>query len=315
MTELFNLWEKPQAEEIYLIAGWHQWADGGSISSGLPRYLVEQHNARKIGEISPDGYYLFQLPGAQQFLRPLSRQNDGLTESLHTPSNEFYYTEVNGKGLVFFIGDEPHMDAERYTRAFLEATKALKVTRIIHFGGVYAMVPYDRTRHVHGLVSLPRLREEMKNLVIEGSNYHGPASIGSYVSKRAGEQNIEAFGMYAFSPIYQFGGPEDTNKSIHIDNDYAAWLDVMERVNHILGTNIDLTDLEDLSNDLIVKIDDKVIELNNKYPELRIEDFFQRLRGEFEEKSFNPLDDVWQDSLQHLGDMFFPTDKDDEDAE
>ena len=61
MTELFTLWEKPEAQDIVMLAGWRQWADGGSTSSGLPRYLVNHSKARKIGEISPDGYYLFQI--------------------------------------------------------------------------------------------------------------------------------------------------------------------------------------------------------------------------------------------------------------
>jgi len=30
-----------------MIAGWHQWADAGNVSSGLPRYLIEQTHARK----------------------------------------------------------------------------------------------------------------------------------------------------------------------------------------------------------------------------------------------------------------------------
>ncbi len=312
MTELFNIWEKPKTEEIYMLAGWRQWADGGAVSSGMPRYMAEVHNARKIGELNPDGYYIFQLPGAQQFLRPIVRHNDGVSESLQTHTNEFYFAEVDGKGIVFFIGDEPQMDAERYSRAFLQAAEALNVRRIVQFGGVYAQVPYDKERHVHGIISLPRLREELDELVIEPSNYQGPSSIGSYINKRAGEQNLEVVGLFAFCPIYQFGGLEDTNKTIHIENDYLAWLNVMERVNHMLGTKLDLNDLEDLSEHLIEKVNDKVIELEEKYPELRIGEFMHRLRGEFEERSFSPLDDIWEDSLRRLGDQFFPSDEDDD---
>jgi proteasome assembly chaperone (PAC2) family protein len=306
MTELFNIWEKPKADEVYMLAGWHQWADGGAVSSGLPRHMAELNNARKIGELNPDGYYVFQLPGAQQFLRPIVRHNDGVSEALQTHSNEFYYAEVDGKGVVFFIGDEPHMDAERYSRAFLQAAAALKVRKVVQFGGVYAQVPYDRERHVHGIISLASLREELDDLVIEPSNYQGPSSIGSYINKRAGEQNLEVVGLYAFCPIYQFGGLEDTNKTIHIENDYLAWLNVMERVSHMLEIKFDLSDLKDLSENLIEKVNDKVLELDEKYPELRIEEFMRRLRGEFEERSFSPLDDIWQDSLRRLGDQFFP---------
>ena len=204
------------------------------------------------------------------------------------------------------------MDAERYSRAFLQAGTALNVRKIVQFGGVYAQVPYDRERHVHGIISLPRLRPELDDLVIEPSNYQGPSSIGSYINKRAGEQNLDVVGLYAFCPIYQFGGLEDTNKTIHIENDYLAWLNVMERVRHMLGIKFDLSDLEDLSDNLIEKINDKVIDLEDKYPELRIEEFMRRLRGDFEERPFSPLDGIWEDSLRRLGDQFFPTDEDED---
>ena len=51
MSEMVVLTEKPQAEEIYMLAGWRQWADAGSVSSELPPYWIEQLGARKIGEI------------------------------------------------------------------------------------------------------------------------------------------------------------------------------------------------------------------------------------------------------------------------
>jgi proteasome assembly chaperone (PAC2) family protein len=312
MSELYNFWEKPKAKEVYMLAGWRQWADGGAVSSGLPRFMAEHTSARKIGELTPDNYYIFQLPGAQQFLRPIVRHNDGLSESLQTHTNEFYYAEVNGKGVVYFIGDEPHMDAERYTRAFLSAAKELNVRRIVQFGGVYAQVPYDRDRLVHGIISLAHLRNELDVLEVEPSNYQGPSSIGSYINKRAGEQGIEVVGLYAFCPIYQFGGLDDVNKTIHIESDYLAWMNVMERVSHMLRINFDLSDLEGLAENLIEKVDDKVIELDGKYPELRIGEFMHRLREEFQERTFSQLDDIWEDSLRRLGDQFFPSDEDED---
>ena len=61
MHQLVDLWETPRAEETYMIVGWHQWADAGAISSGLPQYLIEHTNAKKIGEIKSDDFYLFQI--------------------------------------------------------------------------------------------------------------------------------------------------------------------------------------------------------------------------------------------------------------
>ena len=33
MDDVVELWEKPEADEVYMLAGWQQWADAGSISS------------------------------------------------------------------------------------------------------------------------------------------------------------------------------------------------------------------------------------------------------------------------------------------
>ena len=63
MSDAVEIWETPKAREIYMLAGWRQWADAGSISSGLPQYLIQQTGARHIGSIRSDGFYLFQFPG------------------------------------------------------------------------------------------------------------------------------------------------------------------------------------------------------------------------------------------------------------
>ena len=51
MNKLLKLWEIPTTKELYMIVGWNQWADAGSISSGLPRYLIKKADAQKIGGI------------------------------------------------------------------------------------------------------------------------------------------------------------------------------------------------------------------------------------------------------------------------
>ncbi len=99
--EPLTLWELPKAKEIFMIAGWHQWADAGAISSGLPLYLIHKTKARKIGAIKDDGFYLFQL-GEHTTLRPEIKLEEGHRKELHKPTNEFYYTGDDEKGLVIF---------------------------------------------------------------------------------------------------------------------------------------------------------------------------------------------------------------------
>jgi len=118
MDELIELWERPTADEIYMIVGWHQWADAGSISSGLPQYLIDHTGARKIGEIKPDGFYIFQIPGTHHFLRPRIKLGEGYRQELESRKNELFYWGDEKKGLVIFLGEEPHLNAERYADAF-----------------------------------------------------------------------------------------------------------------------------------------------------------------------------------------------------
>lgn len=303
MSQYLRIWEKPKAKEVYMLAGWRQWVDGGAISSGLPRYLLRQYNARKIGEIRPDGFYIFQLPGTQDMFRPVVRHNEGHPDVLQPRRNEFYYAEIGGKGVVFFVGDEPHLHVERYTAAFLDAINTLNVRRTVIFGGIYGEVPYDKERFVSSIFSLESMRDEISNLSVNLSTYQGGASIGSVLTKRAGEQDIEIVGFYTFSPIFQFGMMERTPETIHIEKDYMAWLGVMRRVVHILNLDIDLSDLEQRTERMIEKVDAKLQELDKNHPDIGVAEYVSRISEEFDEATFAPLEDVWQEELRRLGDI------------
>ena len=87
MDNLLEFWEIPVAEEIYMVAGWQQWADAGAISSGLPQYLIETTKARKIGKLESEGFYLFQIPGLHHFLRPQIKLEEGYRLSLPPRDN------------------------------------------------------------------------------------------------------------------------------------------------------------------------------------------------------------------------------------
>lgn len=302
MSDALDLWEIPEADEIYMIAGWRQWADAGSISSGLPRYLVRKSDARQIGTIRADGFYLFQFPGTHDLVRPVVKFDEGYPEFLSTPSNELFYTGDARRGYVYFIGEEPHLDAERYVAAFLGAARELGVKRIVTLGGVYGELPYDKERTVSGIYSLPGLRSELENLAVNLSDYHGGASIGSYVCKRASEQEIEHVSLYAFVPTYDFSAVNEIGNAIRIENDYMAWLGVMRRIIHMFEMDFDLSDLERKSRRLIKIIDAKVDELDSMAPQLGVRDYLNKLSDDFTEVTFQPLDDVWEEEFRRLFD-------------
>lgn len=300
MADAVELWERPEAKEIYMIVGWRQWADAGSISSSLPHYLIEQSDARQIGRIRPDGFYLFQIPGTHDLVRPAVSFEAGLPISLDTPQNELFYAGDQERGIVFFSGTEPHMDVERYVDALLEVAKTLDVQRIIGLGGVYGELPYDKERTVSATYSLPELKEEVAELAVTLSDYEGGASIGSYLCRRAGEQEMAYVGFYAFVPTYDFSSIAEVGNMIRLENDFMAWLGVMRRINYMLKLDFDLSDLEDKSEHLIEVVDARLEELEHSSPELNLHAYMERLAEQFTEVPFDPLDEVWEEELRRL---------------
>jgi proteasome assembly chaperone (PAC2) family protein len=300
MPETVEIWEQPQANEIFMIAGWRQWADAGSISSGLPQYLIDQTKAHRIGTMHSDGFYLFQFPGTHDLVRPVVRFKEGFPESLETPRNEIYYAGDDERGVVFFLGDEPHLDAARYVTEFLRIAQTLGVKRIIGLGGVYGELPYDKERFVSCIYSRPAMKSEIEQLAVNLSDYHGGASIGSYICHVAGEQAIDFASFYGFVPTYEFSDIAEIGNTIRIENDYMAWYGIMRRVNYFLKLEIDLSDLEKKSKRLVRLVDAKVEELDKVAPQLGLRDYLFRLSEEFTETSFDPLDDVWEEEFRRL---------------
>lgn len=300
MPDALDLWEIPKTQRMDMLVGWRQWADAGSVSSGLPEYLVQQTRARQIGTIRPDGFYLFQIPGTHDLVRPVVKFDEGYPESLEIRRNELFYTGDEQNGVIIFLGDEPHLDIERYSSVFLQAAKTLGVKRIVGFGGVYGELPYNKERMVSCIYSLPRMKEEISRLAVSLSDYHGGASIGSYLCRRAGDQDVEFVGLYAFVPAYSFDVPASVGNGIRIETDFMAWLGVMRRANYMLKTSFNLTDLERRSEQVVRVMDTKIAEIERSAPELNVRDYLERLSGSFNEVTFAPLDDVWENELRRL---------------
>jgi proteasome assembly chaperone (PAC2) family protein len=301
MNELIELWEKPEAKEKYMIVGWRQWADAGSASSGLPGYLIEQTGAEKIGEIASDGFYLFQFPGGHHFLRPEVKLKEGYRQEFIDKSNELFYAGDDQKGLFIFLGDEPHLNADRYAEAFLDLVEAVGVRRVAALGGVYGEMPYDREREISCVYSLPRLKEELADYALKLSDYEGGSTIGTFLVDRAEAREIECVDFYVFVPTYDFSKSSTIFQGIRLENDYKAWYDLMRRLNHMFKLGLDLSDLQRQSDELIVSITLKIEELTREMPQLNIKEYLKQLDDAFEERQFMPLDEVW---ARELGDLF-----------
>jgi len=300
MEDAFDLWETPKAKEMYMLAGWQQWADAGSISSGLPQYLIEKLEARRIGELDSEDYYLFQIPGTHHFLRPQIKLEEGYRQAMSTRDNEFFYSGDEEKGLVIFLGEEPHLRAERYAAAFFDVVEALNVKRVVAVGGVYGAVPYDKDREVSCIYSLKEMQDELTRYAVRFSDYEGGTTIGTYMADQAEQRGVEFVVFYGFVPAYDFSQISETVHGFSIENDFKAWYDLLKRVNHMFNLTLDLTELESESERLFTSIEAEIERLEGETPELRIRDYIDSLSEDFTEKRFVPLGDMWTRGLRDL---------------
>lgn len=328
MSKLVEIIEKPSADEIFLLAGWHQWADAGSISSGLPDYLIELTGAKKVASLPSNSYYLFQIPGTHHFFRPEIHFKDGYPQSIQNKQNDFYYTEIEtesgSKGLLLFLGDEPHINESTYADAFFEAVQTFGVKRTAMVGGVYGEMPYDKDRQISCTYSKQSMKDELDNYAVKFSNYEGGATIGSYFVERAKQLDLECLVFNAFVPAYEFTllGDGDMDfaamahdpqahmepQGLRIENDYRAWYDLMRRFNHMFGTNVDLSDLDRQSDELTSALRSELKSLETKAPQLEVASYLRKVDRDFTEMPFLPLDTMWE---EELGDIFKDLDLDD----
>jgi len=298
MNELLNLSEVP-APGMNMIVGWDQWADAGEVSSGLPQYLIDHTSARKIGEIKPGDFYLFQIPGTHHLLRPVVKLEDGYPVYLEERRNEFYLSGDDKSGFVVFLGEEPHQNEVTYANAFLDAVEALGVKRVVAVAGVHGPVPYDKRREISCAYSLPQMKEEMLRYALKLSNYEGGSTIGTYLADRAEARGVEFIALYALAPAYDFSRGTMIVQQMAMQEDFRAWHDIMVRLNHMLRINVDLSELQTRADALTAAWDGKIEKLL-EMSQLDVGQYLDRINAEFTERSFEPLSHVWEDALGQL---------------
>lgn len=298
----FVLDETPIFEngDVFMIAGWRQWADAGSVSSELPRYLIEKLGARKIGTLKNDGFYLFQTPATQFMFRPRIKFEEGYRTSFTEPTNEVYWWSDGEKALVIFIGDEPNINAPQYASAFFDMARTLKVKRVVGLGGVYAIVPFEKERAFTTAYSHPHMKKELADYALGFSNYEGGVSMGSYMAHVAEQRDVEYFTMYGFVPMYDFSQLHAKAQPVQIEEDFAAWHDAMARITHMFKLGINLSELAERAAKQRAEIAEVIDGLATKHPQVPIKEYIAKLTADFVEQPFTKLDDVWQDALDNL---------------
>ena len=264
------IYEKPKLYHPKLLIGFSGWMDGGEVSTGTVRCILEKTDTRKIAEIKSKGFYIYSFPGSMDItalFRPHTKIREGLIKSYEIPSNEFYYSEKDD--LIIFLGKEPNLRWEEFADCIFSFCDVFDIKMIYFIGSVAGLVPHTREPKLFCSVSNKQLKEIFKHYGVNFTNYEGPASIITYMTTCCSKHHINMVSLIATVPAYVQGSNPRCIEA------------VTRRLAGMLELELDLKDLQAMSEAFEKKITDIVQE----QPEL--EENIKKLEEDYDNEIFN----------------------------
>lgn len=196
----------PQMPGSTLLVALTGWMDGGDVSTGTVKQLMEGHATKEIARIRPGGFYIDNFPGSMEIaalFRPEVKYKNGLITRYVLPENVFHADAA--RNMIFFLGREPNIDWIGFAQCIFDVADACGVARVIFMGSFGGTVPHTREPRMFGSVSSRKLLPQLKKYRLNPSTYEGPASFASYLLHQAPSHNIEMISIAAEIPGYLQG--------------------------------------------------------------------------------------------------------------
>jgi proteasome assembly chaperone (PAC2) family protein len=182
------------------------WMDGGLVSTGTVRRMMENRDLVEIARIEPDPFYIYNFPGSMEIaalFRPEVKYDNGIVTRLNMPTNIFYADAA--ANLAFFLGREPNLRWQEFADCIFGVAGDTGVTRIIFVGSFGGTVPHTREPRMFASVSHAHLRQTMADHGLRLSEYEGPASFSTLLLAQAPAHDIEMLSLVAEIPGYLQG--------------------------------------------------------------------------------------------------------------
>lgn len=269
-SERLKMYQCPTLRNPRLLLGFSGWMDGGEVSTGTVKSLIDKLDAERFAEIEPDGFYIYSFPGTMEItalFRPHTKISDGLIEAFDIPKNTFYVSEQSD--LILFLGKEPCLQWEEFADCIFSVCEDFGVKIIYFIGSVAGLVPHTREPRLFCSVSDAGLVETFKHFGVNFTNYEGPASIVTYLTATCGRRDLSMVSLVATIPAYVQG---NNPKCIEA---------VTKRLAGMLDLKVDLGDLTAVSE----AFEKKLIDVIQEQPELA--ENIQKLEEDYDNEIFN----------------------------
>jgi len=223
------------------------WMDGGLVSTGTVKNLMDGRDLVEVGHIDPAGFYIDNFPGSMEvtaLFRPHVKYKGGLVRKFEMPENDFYADPA--ANMAFFVGKEPNLNWPTFASCIFEVAKKLGVKRIIFMGSFGGTVPHTREPRLFGSVSQKKLLPLLNEHALRPTEYEGPGSFATYLLTLSPRHNIEMLSIAAEIPGYLQGA-----NPLSIEA-------VTRRLSRILNVPVNLAKLREASNEWEVQVSEAV---------------------------------------------------------
>jgi len=242
-----KIYDVPHMPGSTLLLALTGWMDGGLVSTGTVKHVMQDRELVKVAEIAMGGYYIDNFPGSMEIsalFRPHTKYEAGLVTSFDMGANEFYADPASS--MAFFLGREPNMNWIGFADCIFAVVKKLGCKRIIFMGSFGGTVPHTREPRLFGAVSAKKLLPLLKQHGLRPSDYEGPGSFASYLLVRAPKHKVEMISIAAEIPGYLQG-----LNPVSIET-------ITRRLAHMLSLPVDISQLRDASNAWELQVSDVV---------------------------------------------------------
>jgi proteasome assembly chaperone (PAC2) family protein len=195
--------DQPQGKLDYLLVAYGGWPDAAEGATTALKFLARRLGAKKLAEIDPEEFYDFTRERPRS-----SRTRDG-RRRVHWPANEFSYWRAPGqeRGLMFFIGVEPHLKWRTFARIVADLAAQHGVRTVVHVGALLDAVPHTRPVRLTGSSTQPDLQKVLDSASVTTSNYQGPTGIGSAVMEACAARGMGYASLWGHTAHYLQAAP------------------------------------------------------------------------------------------------------------
>ena len=241
MARELRIYERPSTlERPVLIGAFRGWNDGGQAATLAAGYLAKLWGARKFADIDPELFVDFQAT------RPHVSLEEGRSRKIEWPENTFFRASIPGanRDAILLVGVEPNYRWRTFSEIVADLARELGVELVVTLGSLLADVPHTRASPVTGAASDPEL---VASLGLQHSRYEGPTGIVGVLLDSCRRAGIPSVSLWAAVPHYVQLAPSP-----------PAAKALCERLGGVLSTDIDVSELEEASDEYVDQVSQAV---------------------------------------------------------